>query len=107
MDKLHHGGFPGSLTKNSYSVITDVYSELSQTSKMKHFAKITNCFKSLFTFAKSSILDVLLGPDICIPDFSCLTVNIVLFANNDDISRSCSEKFRKTYRKTLVLESRF
>ena len=37
--------------------------ELSQTSKMKLFAKIVNCRKPLTIFAKSSFLDVWLGSE--------------------------------------------
>ena len=37
---------------------SEVYSEPSQTSKMKCFVKIANGFQSLTVFAKSSILDV-------------------------------------------------
>ena len=40
----------------------EVYSELSQTSRTEHFAKIVYDFKSLIIFTKSSILlDVWLG----------------------------------------------
>ena len=36
----------------------EAYSEPSQISKMKDFAKITNCFESLTIFVKHSILDI-------------------------------------------------
>ena len=38
-----------------------MHSESSQTSKMKFFAKTVNGWKSVTIFAKSSILDVLVG----------------------------------------------
>ena len=43
--------------------IYKVYWERSQTSKMKLFAKIANCFEPLTILAKSIILDVLLSSD--------------------------------------------
>ena len=40
---------------------TEAYSNTSRTSKMELFTKISNGFKLLAIFAKSSILDVRLG----------------------------------------------
>ena len=37
---------------------SEVYSELYQISKMRHFAKIVNGLKPLKIFAKRSILDI-------------------------------------------------
>ena len=43
--------------------IYKAYWERSQTSKMKLFVKIANCFESLTILAKSTILDLLLSSD--------------------------------------------
>ena len=40
-----------------------VHSELNQTSTMKFFAKVVNCWKPLTIFVKSSTLDVWLGSE--------------------------------------------
>ena len=44
-----------------YTFDTDVYSELGQTSKMEHFAKIVQDFQSLTIFTKCSFLDIWQG----------------------------------------------
>ena len=41
----------------------ETYSESIQTSKLEHSAKLVNCWKPLFTFAKSSILYLWLGSE--------------------------------------------
>ena len=47
--------------KSSYKYCTEAYLELSQTCKIEPFAKIDNGFQQLAIFAKTSVLDVLLG----------------------------------------------
>ena len=47
--------------KNPYQL--DTFSELSQTSKMEHFAKLVNGIQPLTIFTKRSILDVSQGYD--------------------------------------------
>ena len=42
---------------------SEVYSELSQTSKMKRFAKVVNGFQPVIIFTKRSIVDVCQGSE--------------------------------------------
>ena len=48
--------------------IPEAYTEPRRTAKMKYFSKITNGWKPLAIFAKSSILDVSWGSDYAFED---------------------------------------